>query len=76
MKIRQIRKYRKTNKLTLAAFGDLVGVTKECVRRWESGIAAVGPTSAVRIEQATEGEIQLHELRPDLWRPPPERLAS
>ena len=66
-----IKTYLAKHDLSLREFGKLVGVNRQTVFVWSHGKTPVGAKSAVRIEQATEGVIQLHELRPDLWRPPP-----
>ena len=71
-----IKVYRKHHKLDRYTFAAWVGVTYEAVRRWEKRKLRPGPKMAIKIERLTEGEIGRHELRPDLWPAPPERLAS
>ncbi|MGE0049446.1 MAG: YdaS family helix-turn-helix protein [Acidithiobacillus sp.] len=40
------------------------------------GFRRASPKTAIRIEQATSGEIPRWELRPDLWSPPKEGEAA
>jgi len=63
--------YRKTRGLTLEAFGDMVGVQKAAVSKWEDGH---GPSieNAVKIEQATGGDLPRYVTRPDVWSPSPQ----
>jgi DNA-binding transcriptional regulator YdaS (Cro superfamily) len=42
------------------------GVTRAAVSKWSLG-RRVSAESAMAIHKATNGEIALHDLRPDLW---------
>lgn len=68
-----IARFRALHELTLDAFGELVGVKKSVVSKWENGIAP-SPQSAIEVERATG--IPRHELRPDLWTPPSTKGAA
>jgi predicted transcriptional regulator len=61
-----IAEYRKRQNLTLEAFGDMVGVQKAAVSKWEDGH---GPSieNAVKIEQVTGGDLPRHVTRPYVW---------
>ncbi len=64
-----IRSYREKHGMTLEAFGELVGVQKGTVHRWENGISP-SLDSARAIEErtaGTEGAITRQQLRPDVW---------
>jgi transcriptional regulator with XRE-family HTH domain len=61
-----ILNYRKDNGLTLEEFGNLFGVDKSTVLRWESGRAPA--ERVVEIERVTG--IPRADLRPDLYAPP------
>jgi len=67
-----ISKFRRAKNLTLEQFGNLVGVQKAAVSKWEKGIAGPSPTKAIEIERATEGELPRWQVRPDLWQEPQE----
>lgn len=69
MKQHPIRAYREANGLTLEAFGALVGSNKSAVFKWEGGLGPA-PQTAIKIEEATGGDIPRHVLRPDLWSAP------
>ncbi len=58
--------YRERLGLTLEQFGKLGGVEKAAVSKWEDG---KGPSieNAKVIEDATEGALPKHVLRPDVW---------
>lgn len=44
--------------------------TQGTVSQWYLGDLTITAERAVQIEKATEGAIQRHELRPDLFEPP------
>ena len=60
----QIAKFRKKAGLTLCALGEMIGVQKSAVHKWERG-RPPSPSSAIQIERVTG--IPRHDLRPDLW---------
>ncbi len=73
-----IRSYREKHGLTLEAFGDIVGVKKAAVGKWENGIAP-SVESAKVIEEKTYGAITRQQLRPDIWdakAPPPPQIEG
>lgn len=64
-----IREYRDEKKLTQEQFGNLAGVKKAAVCKWEDGIP-VPPMRAIVIEEKTDGELPRWRIRPDLWEAP------
>ena len=59
-----IRAYRAKHGLTLEQFGELAGVQRSAVWKYENGIPPSGRTAA-KIERATKGEILAASLFPD-----------
>jgi len=57
--------------LTQEQLGDLIGVKKALVSKWEKGKAPT-PLKAIEIEEATEGKVPRWRTRPDLWEAPSE----
>lgn len=72
--LKQLEAYIKKHKMKQADFGRRVGVTQGMVWQWIHGKRAVGPVRAHRIVAATNGEITLHDLRPDVF--PRQRQAA
>lgn len=64
-----IRKFRKQRGLTQEQLGEMVGVKKALVSKWEHGLKPA-PLCAVRLHDATSGELPKWEIRPDLWEAP------
>lgn len=64
--------YRWERGLTLQAFGELFGVDKSTVKRWESGRISAERARAV----AELTGVSLAKLRPDLWPAPSEHAAD
>jgi DNA-binding transcriptional regulator YdaS (Cro superfamily) len=62
-----IKTYLKRKKLSQKAFADKVGVTPGAVWQWLNGESKVSHRVARQIEEATDGEIQRAELRPDIY---------
>jgi DNA-binding transcriptional regulator YdaS (Cro superfamily) len=60
-----IRTFRDAKSLTLQQFGEMVGLRKALVWKYENGRLRVPAELVPKIEQATG--IPRHELRPDLW---------
>jgi predicted transcriptional regulator len=61
-----IRAYREKHSLSLKEFGDLVGVQKAAVCKWEGGLRP-SVEAAIRIHEITRGEVSRSMLRPDIW---------
>ena len=55
----------------VTALAYLIGVTQPSVSNWKS--RGVPPIRARDIEVATRGAVTRHDLRPDLFDPPPRR---
>jgi DNA-binding transcriptional regulator YdaS (Cro superfamily) len=51
------------------AFALTIGTTPGYVRLLRLGHKRVGPAMAKKIFAATDGQVGLHELRPDIWAP-------
>lgn len=70
-----IKAYREARSLTQKQLGELVGVEKAAVSKWEHGN---GPSAvaAIRIERATGGKLPRWKTRPDLWSRPPKGRSS
>lgn len=51
----------------------LLGVTGEAVRKWEH--TRVPAERCRAIEQATNGAVTVHDLRPDIFGPAPQAAA-
>lgn len=62
-----------------AALARLIGVSTVMVHKWRNG-ARITPERARQIEQATNGAVRRHELRPDVFDAPtgprPEEVAQ
>ena len=61
-----IAAYLKKHGLTQKQFADKIGCTQGAVSQWLLG-AQPSAERAVEIEKKTDGQIQRHELRPDLF---------
>lgn len=70
-----IRHFRANKGLTQEQLGQLVGVQKSAVSKWEVGVAP-SASSAIRIEEATNGAVPRWVLRPDLWQRPEQGAAA
>lgn len=62
-----IRSYLDKHQLSQGEFARRVGVTQGAVWQWLNGLE-VSAKAAVKIEDATKGEINRADLRPDLWK--------
>lgn len=47
--------------------GDKIGVNDMSINCWLWGRKPIGPQSALKIHKFTNGEVSLHEMRPDWW---------
>lgn len=52
-----------------------IGVTPSFISQWMTGHRPIPAEQVLPIEQATGGEVQRHELRPDIY-PPDEYRAA
>jgi DNA-binding transcriptional regulator YdaS (Cro superfamily) len=52
---------------SFAAIAAVCGVSREAVRHWKS----IPGEHCRRIEEATDGELSCHDLRPDIFGPAP-----
>lgn len=69
---KKITAFRKQTKLSMAAFGALIGVDKGTVSRWESG-----KLPAERIHEIyVLTDIPYYDLRPDLFPKPKQREVT
>ena len=59
--------YLKRERLSYAAFAKRVGVSSGLVWQWLNGYTAVSALKAKAIEEATDGAVKRHELRPDIF---------
>jgi DNA-binding transcriptional regulator YdaS (Cro superfamily) len=57
-----------------AALAKLVGVTPQAVNNWHR--TSVPAERCRAIEAATSGQVTVHELRPDIFGPPPSAPAT
>lgn len=64
-----IRDFRLIRSLTQEQLGQLIGVQKAAVSKWEAGVPP-SAASAIKIEQATGGALPKWKTRPDLWDAP------
>jgi len=46
--------------------GSACGVTQQAVYKWLHNKAKVAPEQVILVVKATNGEVQAHEIRPDL----------
>ena len=69
MAMSAIRDFRLIRNMTQEQLGQLIGVQKAAVSKWEAGIPP-SACSAIKIEQATNGELPKWKIRPDLWDAP------
>lgn len=65
-----LEQWLQQQRVSAAAFGRDIGVSRSHVKRLLSGERVPSPTLAIRIEQATHGQVPRHALRPDLWSAP------
>ncbi len=63
--MKELRTYRKKNNLSCAALGELLGVTRVTVFRWEDGTRRIGLSVLSRVAEVTG--IPREKLRPDIF---------
>lgn len=61
----------KRHRLTQAEFGRRVGVSQGQVGHWLAGRVRITAERAKQISTVTGEEVPSHELRPDIFGPPP-----
>lgn len=66
-----IRSYRDRCGLSQTEFARLIGVRQTAVSNYEKGVRQPEHQVARRIESATNGAVTVHDLRPDIFGPPP-----
>lgn len=71
-----LSEFRKERGLSQAAFATLlteVGskATQALISQWESGDVTVPAERMAAIEKVTDGAVTRHDLRPDVFGPPP-----
>lgn len=59
-----------------AALAKAIGVSPMAVSHWRSARRALSAVRAKQIEQATNGQVRRHELRPDLFDAPATEVAA
>jgi DNA-binding transcriptional regulator YdaS (Cro superfamily) len=57
---------------SFAAIARVCSVTREAARKWER----IPPEHCRAIEAATGGKVTVHDLRPDIFGPPPSAPAT
>ena len=62
-----IRAYLEKHELSQDKFAKQIGVTQGLVWQWIEGRQRITAERAIEIEAKTAGEIQRHDLRPDLF---------
>lgn len=67
--------YLESSGVTQAQFAQIVGVTQGRVSQWIKG-APIPAERCRAIEAATSGQVTVHELRPDIFGPPPSAPAT
>lgn len=70
-----IQTFRKSQNLTQEQFGELLGVKKALVSKWEHGVKP-SPRMAVELDEKTGGKLPRWMIRPDLWDAPPDTGAA
>ena len=66
-----IKQFREARGLTQEQLGELVGVKKAAVCKWEADDDVVpSPMIAIRLEEVSGGVLARWMTRPDLWEPP------
>ena len=70
-----LKMYLQRSGRTQTELARALGVTAPLVWQWLNGYRRVGASQVLKIERATDGAVQRHELRPDLY-PPEEHLAA
>ncbi len=67
-----ISDYLQNNAISTSKLAKQLGVSQGLVSQWITGRTRITAEKAVLIEEKTGGMINRHDLRPDLWPPPPE----
>ena len=62
-----ISEFIESKKLTQQQFAGMVGVSQGLIWQWINGRQKVTAERAIQIERATDGAINRHDLRPDLF---------
>lgn len=63
--MKELKSYRKRHNLSCAALGELLGVTRVTVFRWEEGSRKIGVTLVNKVSSLTG--IPREKLRPDIF---------
>lgn len=63
--MKELRTYRKKHNLSCAALGELLGVTRVTVFRWEDGTRRIGLSVLGKVAEVTG--IPREKLRPDIF---------
>jgi len=53
-----------------------LGISQQAVHQWTVGKRPVPPRHALTIEKASHGKFSCHDLRPDIFGPPPKEHAA
>lgn len=63
----QLHDYLESESISQAVFAKRVGVTQGMVWQWLRGVRRVSAEKVLTIEEATNGKVSRHEIRPDLY---------
>lgn len=80
--VMDIQTYLKDKALSQEAFAKKLGVTQGAVWQWMEWLEDSGKGTRItaerakQIEEATDGEIGKHELRPDIFEPPASEMRA
>jgi DNA-binding transcriptional regulator YdaS (Cro superfamily) len=68
--------YLKASGITQSAMADALGVHQSLISQWINGSRPIAPMKAKAIEEATNGAVKRHELRPDIFDAPGQGAAA
>jgi DNA-binding transcriptional regulator YdaS (Cro superfamily) len=63
----QLHDYLKSEEVSQAELARRLGVTQGMVWQWLKGVRRVSAEKVLALEEATNGKVTRHEIRPDIY---------
>jgi DNA-binding transcriptional regulator YdaS (Cro superfamily) len=63
----KLNHYLRDENISQIEFGRRVGVSQGMVWQWLRGVRRVSAEKVLAIEEATEGKVSRHDIRPDIY---------